>query len=720
NGQATLGKITLYHNREHWNEADIRVYATNRLRPNATVGGVVPTPLTDPYTTTITYRPGQVNMGATWNRFGDPNGNLGEDWPRALAHELGHYLFFQEDNYLGIDPQLNLIVPIDGCRGVMTNPYRNDDENGFDEFHSLARWDTDCANTLSNLETGRHDWGTIITFYPWLHEEPLNPGPNRLPLAVTHIDEIPPSGKPDTLEVPLFYLTQNGETVIPGNTARAFLFQSGQNTLIDLGRPLLDQVLARGARPGDRLCVFELDVSRLGCVAVSATNSQLELHTIAQWQPDVIVSPVTSRTIDIVVSDVPTTGTILQGKLYPLDGIPSSVITLTQTESGYSGTFNLNAPALEGHIHIWVSGDPEPRREMMVDFGLGGSPGLRRPKDGRASPVVSPNGQIIIYGPGLNFPKGEFYAIQAATVIPDPPLWTYVVGSAYYLSASANAPALENGVSIVFNYLGDDISPVDEQWLKVYFWNGKDWNPLTTTLNTRYNLAAAPTQGEGLYALMASIESQLVGSTWNPIVYPVQETRPITDALASVDGEFTQVCRYVPVDENNPWNCFNAGDVPAWVNDLTAMKYGAYWLFATQDTTLYLKPDSANPYTSDVQAGYAASSPPLPPAIFYGDLLASDDFSPIPGMTVKAWLNGHLCGQGKTFATGNKIVYVVKVLADDGTSAAGCGTSGRTVTFTVTQQSTDVWAGQGTWENIQAQELPLVPGNAIYLPFIIR
>ena len=53
-------------------------------------------------TETITYEPGQVRMGAVWNRFGDYTGNLGEDWPRTLAHELGHYLFFLDDNYLGL------------------------------------------------------------------------------------------------------------------------------------------------------------------------------------------------------------------------------------------------------------------------------------------------------------------------------------------------------------------------------------------------------------------------------------------------------------------------------------------------------------------------------------------------------------------------------------------------------------------------------------------
>ena len=32
----------------------------------------------------VTYWPGQVRMGAVWNRYGESSGTLGEDWPRTL------------------------------------------------------------------------------------------------------------------------------------------------------------------------------------------------------------------------------------------------------------------------------------------------------------------------------------------------------------------------------------------------------------------------------------------------------------------------------------------------------------------------------------------------------------------------------------------------------------------------------------------------------------
>ena len=56
-----------------WRDADIRIYASNRLRPNADIGGVVITTTIDVSNTNITYQPGQIRMPALWNRYGAAN-----------------------------------------------------------------------------------------------------------------------------------------------------------------------------------------------------------------------------------------------------------------------------------------------------------------------------------------------------------------------------------------------------------------------------------------------------------------------------------------------------------------------------------------------------------------------------------------------------------------------------------------------------------------------
>ena len=44
NGQVALGDITLYQDKENWHRSDVVVYASNALRPNADVGGIISAP----------------------------------------------------------------------------------------------------------------------------------------------------------------------------------------------------------------------------------------------------------------------------------------------------------------------------------------------------------------------------------------------------------------------------------------------------------------------------------------------------------------------------------------------------------------------------------------------------------------------------------------------------------------------------------------------------
>ena len=139
NGQVALGNVRVYQDARRnslpdgtnaWNNAHIRIYASNRSAsqcgsgrshlPGVQRDGDAHTHILHhrvrPITKVIPYLPGQVRMGAIWNRYGDANtGNLGDDWPAALAHELGHYLLFLDDNYLSLKD--NLLVPLsdDAC-----------------------------------------------------------------------------------------------------------------------------------------------------------------------------------------------------------------------------------------------------------------------------------------------------------------------------------------------------------------------------------------------------------------------------------------------------------------------------------------------------------------------------------------------------------------------------------------------------------------------------
>jgi subtilisin-like proprotein convertase family protein len=730
NGQAALGQITVYHDRAHWNDAHIRVYASNRVRPNAYQGGIVSQIITDPLASDLTYVPGQVRMGATWNRYGDPGGSLGEDWPRTLAHELGHYALFLNDNYLGLDAEGHLIS-VDSCTGTaMTDPYRED----YSEFRSDEGWLPGCEQTLSHRSTGRSDWATITTLYPWLKGVPTNPGPSRLPLVVTQIQFVEPITPSTALEVPIFYLSQDEEHIQPGGSARAFLLRKEGDQLIDLGRPTLDRVLAWGAREGDRLCVFELGAQRLGCEIIQPGDEELELVALPDWQPEVIISPVTSRTMALTVTNVPT-GLALNARLFPVSAPASPTATLTAVADGYAGQLHLEYPAFEGHVQAWVD-EGAPRRETITDYAMGGNPGRKlshfaprgspgrklshfapRGSPGRKlshfAPVLSANGQVMLFGEDLTFEEGEFFTLQAAATLPSPPPWTTVVGQAYRLSASPNAPDL-SGTSISFGYLGNEVPPGEEEWLKVYFWDGDVWQPLSTRLDTYHNVASAPTQGAGLYALMSSIEISLHGPGWDMFSYPVQATRPVTDALQSIGGYFATVYGYDAMDETDPWKVYDVTGVPGWVNDLHTLEFGeGYWISVTRAITLYLKGSSGLSVAAEVDS----SSLQNPPATYYGMVLTGPGLMPTAGMTVTAWIGDNLCGQGQTLEMGNQVVYSINVFADDLGRAVGCGARGRIVAFKVGSR---VMIPTAIWNNNRVWKLPLSSGFRVYLPLIIK
>lgn len=79
NGQAALGEVRIFQNKLWWDAVNLRIYASNRLRPNSVVGGMTTQPITDavslrpnnPIEPPVVYGPGQLRMGGVeplWQR----------------------------------------------------------------------------------------------------------------------------------------------------------------------------------------------------------------------------------------------------------------------------------------------------------------------------------------------------------------------------------------------------------------------------------------------------------------------------------------------------------------------------------------------------------------------------------------------------------------------------------------------------------------------------
>ena len=136
------------------------------------------------------------------------------------------------------------------------------------------------------------------------------------------------------------------------------------------------------------------------------------------------------------------------------------------------------------------------------------------------------------------------------------------------------------------------------------------------------------------------------------------------------------------------------------------LEYGkAYWIYATQSTTLHPIGGAA------VQAAAAATGGLLPPAVLYGAVERLAEFVPQPGMTVTAWVDGRSCGQTQTLALNDAVVFVIDVASD--TDVAGCGTAGRTIRFTIGTQEIAI---QVAWDNTRALQVTLPPSSPTLTP----
>jgi|LakMenEpi03Aug12_release.lakeMendotaPanAssembly.Ray.scaffolds.fasta_scaffold05296_10 hypothetical protein len=418
-GQAALGRVDVLPAKHFWNRADLILYASNSFRPSAAIGGVVNGPLdetvfanADPGAAKklmrAAYIPGQIQIGAAWDPFGEEAGDLSEQWWRALAHELAHHLLFLPDNYVGfkIDPQTNrrLLGRVD-CRGsFMTTTF----DPSYTRFLDQPFWLGDCLQTLAAFSTGRSDWETITHFYPML-KPPVEPataltqheppdGPNLLPLDVTQVVFWTLPDQRPTLPARYFQLRNSAGAIMRLPTARVYLFQTqGTDTptddvLLALGSPTGggDRIKVRGGQPGDRLCLFDFGASDgqtyRGCLpALNAADASIPITVLdpaqigARWAPAIEVRALTTRTLVITVTQPLTPNPPLNVQIFPAH-YPSApglapVAALTLTQGVYVGQVALPYPATDVFVRVWVEGSKHVEAISQFNLQLPWQPG---------------------------------------------------------------------------------------------------------------------------------------------------------------------------------------------------------------------------------------------------------------------------------------------------------------------------------------------------------
>lgn len=549
NGQMALGTITVNQNYEKWDAADVWLFASNSMRPEAEIGGMVTTTTVDPQWDgtgdkhKLVYEPGRAYMSATWNRYGLPTAPItptvdtSEDWAAVFAHELGHYLLFLDDTYFRYRSDF-VIESVYSCTGSAMGwvYFPENTEFVFDPTH----WNTNCLQTAHNDQLQRHEWETMKLWYPWLAAPTANAGPAALPAALTQVNFVAPTGAGTPVVNPLFTLDYRaGETASPA--ARAVIYRADR--VIDQGKPSAGttEILLHGAQEGDRLCLIDIDDqpaapatprNQYGCETISAGDSTLFLEKDSAWAPIMLINPVTptipgGTSLVISVTQAVDPSIVLKARVYPEHETTFSEVTLTGEGKAYSGQLDLPfTPAAYVQLFVDEAEAPDgsdPRREALVDYGVGGA-GLPGPKQqvGFAPIISSSNGRaFFVVRAGITLQSGEFIALQSMVGTPPLPSNATLVDQPYRLIAYPHR--LVDAGSINLRYerqlpLHAAAGSGDENDA-IHYWNGQQWLPLATTHTTEpagNTLASAPSAGTGVYAVLRTATTG--GAIYLPLI----------------------------------------------------------------------------------------------------------------------------------------------------------------------------------------------------------
>lgn len=521
NGQMALGNVKVYQNKENWEGADVQILASNRVRPVAHWGGIVNKEVHIARTNAITATPGAIRIGPNWNRYGNAQ-TIGNDWPRVLAHELAHYMLFLEDMYIGIEEQQGLLVPIATCkRTAMADPYVDINT----EFLTQTEFDNyRCSDTLAQVA----EWTILNQVYGLNIPAERIDGPDEMPFVFTAVTVMPSEDNDILLEDDRVLLSNLDEVEIITDTAditdediatqlsagRAYLIQERKERILDLGRPVLDSIQARGAEDGDELCIFAEKL--FGCAELNEDRlPSLTVHD--SWTPTVRLETegprLTIRVTDAQLSG-PVTATVSTGSVYVQTLLTSS----DDDQSTVIGTITFTEP--QNSAQILLEGN-EFEQRTMTGYTISGGPANTYCHGGV---IASVEGNVVASAPNLD--DDQVVLLETPIKVPELLRGIEQIGNAYRASLNRTTERFGNSempkcanhnpnepfscAGISFQYLETDLllSGFPKESLTVYYHPGSssdpsDWKLLTSVRDITQNFVSAPLIDEGIYLLAA-------------------------------------------------------------------------------------------------------------------------------------------------------------------------------------------------------------------------
>jgi hypothetical protein len=201
------------------------------------------------------------------------------------------------------------------------------------------------------------------------------------------------------------------------------------------------------------------------------------------------------------------------------------------------------------------------------------------------APIRSADAQVVIYSKNGFFDDNGVRTLQIVPTIPelDRHSWLVPVGQAYHVSLK---PEIDEPRFIAFTYLQRDVPEGYEQTLNLYFLpDGTDqWQPLTSTRFIENLVVADLQETNGIYAVMATLEMPALQPGWNLFIYPLPDSRSVTEALTSIAGNYTIVLQR---------DALSGPPDDTAESNVEALSFGGvYWIYidGTEPVTPYLAP----------------------------------------------------------------------------------------------------------------------------------
>jgi hypothetical protein len=193
----------------------------------------------------------------------------------------------------------------------------------------------------------------------------------------------------------------------------------------------------------------------------------------------------------------------------------------------------------------------------------------------------------VVYSKNGFFEDNGVSTLQVMPVVPhlSSHTWLVPVGQAYHISLNLG---ITDSRFIAFTYLQRDVPEGYEHTLNLYFLpdRGEQWQRLPSRRFVE-NLVVADLQTtNGTYVVMSTLEMPQLRPGWNLLVYPLADTRLVSEALHSIDSAYTIVYQDSSAGQVSP------PDSTAMTNVSELTFGGIYWIWieGSEVVTPYFAP----------------------------------------------------------------------------------------------------------------------------------